>query len=101
MPSARDTLTFDNRLQYSATSSRSNDAAAQSLKSGILGIALGGLAATWATRVLGTMLFEVDTRDPISYGVGAVGLLFVALGASLLPARRAARVQPVRALASA
>jgi putative ABC transport system permease protein len=73
----------------------------QAFALGILGIAFGGLAATWATRALGTMLFEVDTKDPISFAVGAVVLLFVAVGASLLPARRAARVQPTQALASA
>jgi ABC-type antimicrobial peptide transport system permease subunit len=66
----------------------------------IAGVALGGLAAFWATRVLGTMLFAVGARDPISYVGAAVLLLVVALGAAWLPARRAARVDPISALAA-
>ena len=66
-----------------------------------IGIVVGGVASFWATRVLGTMLFQVGTRDPVAYVAAASLLLLVALGASWLPARRAARVDPVRALASA
>jgi putative ABC transport system permease protein len=66
----------------------------------VLGIVVGGVAAMLATRVLATMLFEVNTHDPIAFTTGAAVILLVALGASLLPARRAARVDPVRALAS-
>jgi len=66
-----------------------------------LGILIGGVAAFWATRVLGTMLFQVNARDPIAYTAAAAVLLVVALAASWLPARRAARVDPVKALSSA
>jgi putative ABC transport system permease protein len=72
----------------------------QALVLAVVGIGIGGVVAMWATRVLGSMLFEVETRDPVSFAVGAVVLLLVALGASLLPARRAARVDPVRVLTS-
>jgi len=64
----------------------------------VLGIIVGAVAAMWATKALATMLFQVDARDPIAFAAGAAVLLLVALGASLLPARRAARVEPVRAL---
>jgi predicted permease len=64
----------------------------------LLGIVVGGVAATWATNVLGTMLFQVDARDLIAFTAGATVLLLVAVGASLLPARRAARVDPMVAL---
>ena len=47
------------------------------------------------------MLFEVSAHDPLAYAAAAVVLFLVAVGASWLPARRAARVDPVRALASA
>ncbi|MEX2154327.1 MAG: ABC transporter permease [Gemmatimonadaceae bacterium] len=70
----------------------------QALALAVLGIIVGGVTALWATKVLGSMLFEVDARDPIAFAAGAAVLLLVALGASLLPARRAARVEPVRAL---
>jgi predicted permease len=67
----------------------------------ILGIAVGALAAFGATRVVANMLYDVAPDDPIAFGSGAAVLLLVALGAALLPARRAARVDPVRALGSA
>jgi predicted permease len=72
----------------------------QAVALALFGIALGGLAAFWATRVLGTMLFQVNSRDPIAYAVAAAVLLLVALAASWLPARRAARVDPIKALAA-
>jgi putative ABC transport system permease protein len=64
----------------------------------LVGIALGGLAAVWMTRVLATMLFQVSARDPLAYSMAAGALLLVALAAAWLPARRAARVDPVKAL---
>jgi len=73
----------------------------QALVLAAVGVILGGIAAFWATRVLGNMLFEVGARDPIAYATAAALLLLVALGASWLPARRAARVEPIRALAAA
>jgi putative ABC transport system permease protein len=73
----------------------------QALTLTLIGIVIGGVAALWATRVLGTLLFETNTRDPVAFAVGAVVLLLVALGASWIPARRAARVDPIKALAAA
>jgi putative ABC transport system permease protein len=67
----------------------------------IVGIVVGGVAAFGVTRVLGTMLFEVGARDPVTYLAAALVLLIVALAASWLPARKAARVDPVTALAAA
>jgi putative ABC transport system permease protein len=67
----------------------------------VIGIAVGALASFWATRVLANMLYDVRPNDPIAFGIGAGVLLLVALGASLLPARRAATVDPVKALGSA
>ena len=72
----------------------------QALTLALIGVTLGGLAAFWATRVLGNMLFAVGARDPIAYVGAAVLLLIVALGAAWLPARRAARVDPISALAA-
>jgi predicted permease len=67
----------------------------------LTGIVVGGLASAWVTRVLETMLFQVSARDPLAYGVAAGVLLAVALAAAWLPARRAARVDPVQALGTA
>jgi predicted permease len=65
----------------------------------LFGIAIGSLAAFWATRVFRTMLYDVGVRDPIAYAGAALVLVLVALAAAWLPARRAARVQPLTALA--
>jgi predicted permease len=65
-----------------------------------LGIALGLLGAFGATRVLQSLLFEVSATDPVTFATVAVLLAAVALLASYLPGRRAARVDPTRALRS-
>jgi putative ABC transport system permease protein len=65
---------------------------------GGLGAALGLAAALLATRALGRLLYQVAPTDPITFGLGTLGLLVVALLASYLPARRAAGVDPVEAL---
>ena len=63
-----------------------------------LGIGLGVVAAIWALRVLDNLLFGVSRSDPVSYGIAIAVVLTVALAASLLPARRAAAVDPMVAL---
>jgi putative ABC transport system permease protein len=66
----------------------------------LLGITLGALASFAVTRVLANadMLFEVGPRDPATFIGGALVLGSAATLAALLPARRAARVEPVRSL---
>lgn len=58
-----------------------------------------GLIGAWgASRVLASLLYGVSATDPTTYAVTAGALAFVALVASWLPARRATRLDPVRAL---
>jgi putative ABC transport system permease protein len=60
---------------------------------------LSGVAASFAVnRVLGSLLFGVTATDPATYVGIALLLILVALGACYIPARRAARVDPVVAL---
>jgi len=64
----------------------------------VVGITLG-VAGAWAmTRVLKSLLFGVDERDPMTFASVVVLLAAVALFASWLPARRAARVDPLSAM---
>jgi macrolide transport system ATP-binding/permease protein len=64
----------------------------------IAGIVIGAIAALLLTRLMGNLLYKVSPRDPISYGLALVVLVGVALLACFLPARRATRIDPVRAL---
>ena len=63
-----------------------------------LGLGVGLLSALAATRVLEASLFGISARDPIAFGASALVLVAAALAAILLPSRRAARLDPVRAL---
>ncbi|MGD0361901.1 MAG: ABC transporter permease [Bryobacteraceae bacterium] len=62
------------------------------------GLAAGGVASFALTRFLSTLLFEVRATDAATLASIAMLLAAVALGASYLPARRAARVDPTVAL---
>jgi ABC-type lipoprotein release transport system permease subunit len=44
------------------------------------------------------MLYKLPPHDPVSFVAAAVGVLGVSLAAALLPARRAASVEPMQAL---
>src|SRR4029079_635516 len=63
-----------------------------------VGLALGLTGALASTRLLSTFLSDVDPRDPVTFITVAVALSLVACAASAIPARRAARVDPVRAI---
>jgi putative ABC transport system permease protein len=63
-----------------------------------LGIAAGVGVSAAATRVLTTQLFGVSAYDPVTFAAVVITLTLVALVASLIPARRAASVDPTRAL---
>ncbi len=69
-------------------------------KLGAIGIAIGLGAAAGVTRVLVALIRGVEPNDPVTFGLVAALLLFVALGASYIPARRAARIDPMLALRS-
>jgi macrolide transport system ATP-binding/permease protein len=62
------------------------------------GIALGGLAALGLTRLLGYLLYKVGPRDPLAFGSAFAVMTLVSAAACLLPAWRASRTDPVRAL---
>jgi putative ABC transport system permease protein len=63
-----------------------------------IGLAIGLALAVLATRPLQIILYEVQARDPVVFGVVALSLALVGVSASLIPARRVTRVDPVIAL---
>jgi predicted permease len=71
---------------------------AQGLRVAALGAMVGAVGALLGTRVLDALLFGVGPRDPVAFAVTPVLLLAVALLSSWLPARRAARLDPVESL---
>ncbi len=70
----------------------------QSLALVLTGLAIGCAAAVYLTRFVKTLLFGVKPADPMTFAVAASVLGAVALLAAWLPARRAASVDPMRAL---
>lgn len=62
------------------------------------GIALGLMAALWLTRFIRVMLYGLGSTDALTLGSTAAVLIAVSLLAAFAPARRASRIDPIRAL---
>lgn len=62
------------------------------------GIAAGLIAGMALSRVVAVLFYDIRTADPLMFGGVAVLLAIVALVAALMPARRAARVDPLHVL---
>jgi putative ABC transport system permease protein len=93
--------TRENGLRM-AMGATSGDILALSLKDGwrilAFGLALGLGASIFVGRALASVLFQVSPFDPFTLGAVSVVLALAVLGASAIPARRAARMDPVTAL---
>jgi predicted permease len=63
-----------------------------------LGIVIGLAVALWLTRFIAAMLYGLGVADPLTLGATALLLTSVSLLAAFAPARRAAHIDPVRAL---
>jgi ABC-type antimicrobial peptide transport system permease subunit len=70
----------------------------QGLTLAAVGVVLGLLGAAWLTRVLQAQLFGIAPTDPLTFAAVAAGLLAVATIATLVPALRATRINPIQAL---
>jgi len=64
----------------------------------VLGAVIGLGGAWFATRLVKALLYQVAPRDPLTFLLLPVALLGIGMGASWLPARRATRIPPARAL---
>jgi predicted permease len=85
-----------------ALGARTSDVLGTVLKQGLtvtlIGIAVGLAAALALTRVIRSLLYDVSPTDPLTFTCVALLLAGVALLAAYLPARRAARIDPMVAL---
>ena len=67
-------------------------------KLGLAGCGIGAIGAVFATRLLRSLLFQVDPLDPAVILLAALSIFLLALAASVIPAHRAATIEPMQAL---
>ncbi|HEY9231924.1 MAG TPA: ABC transporter permease, partial [Blastocatellia bacterium] len=70
----------------------------QGLRMTVIGLATGLTGAFFLTQVMASLLFEVSPTDPLTFVLVGIGLTAIGLLACFVPARRAARVDPMVAL---
>jgi putative ABC transport system permease protein len=70
----------------------------QGLRLSIAGVIIGLVGALGVARLLQGLLFSISATEPMVYASLAVALLAIAMLASYVPARRAMRIDPIRAL---
>jgi len=73
----------------------------EGLKPALLGIAIGIAGALVAARLLDKLVFGVKANDPLTLAAVSIALLAVATAASVVPAWRASRLDPVSVLRDA
>jgi putative ABC transport system permease protein len=85
-----------------ALGARSPDAVALVVRSTLapvaIGLVFGTIGAALVTRVLSSQLYGLSALDPAAFAGGVLMLFLASCGASWIPARRAARVDPIIAL---
>ena len=62
------------------------------------GIVVGAIAAVVLTRLMANLLYKVSPSDPVAFGSALLVIIIASLAACFLPAWRATRIDPVKAL---
>jgi len=92
------------RSRSASRGARTSDVQARVVRQGVvlagIGVAIGLVAAVGVTRLMTSLLYEVQSVDPLTYAAVAAGLIAVAALASYLPARRASAVDAAVSLAA-
>ena len=70
----------------------------EGLRMTVIGLAAGLTGAMLLTRAMASLLFQVSATDPLTFVLVGIGLTIAGLLACFVPARRAARVDPMVAL---
>ncbi len=87
------------RLALGATANNIlNGFLTQGLKLAVIGVAAGVIGAVFLTRVLSSLLYDVTPTDPVTLSLVALFLLAISVAACWIPARRAAKADPMEAL---
>lgn len=71
---------------------------ARGLRLGLMGLVIGAAGATWLTRFIASLLYDVTPVDPGVYSLVGVVVMIVVLAAAYVPARRAASTEPMTSL---
>jgi ABC-type antimicrobial peptide transport system permease subunit len=74
------------------------DVIGKTLRLALLGILVGVIASLAVARLIASLLFQTTPTDPVTFAGMAFLLCAVALVAGYIPARRAARIDPMEAL---
>ncbi|MGH9708590.1 MAG: FtsX-like permease family protein, partial [Candidatus Acidiferrales bacterium] len=70
----------------------------EGMKFALIGVAVGLVAALALTRLMSQMIFGVGAFDPLTFAGVSILLIFIAMAACYIPARRAMRTDPMIAL---
>lgn len=64
----------------------------------LAGVAVGAVVCFWLRKAVDAWLFRIEKTDPVVWGAAVAVLVLCAVGAAAIPARRAARVEPMEVL---
>ena len=96
---SRRTAEFGVRMALGATGGEvRRQVLGDTLRLTIAGVAIGVAVSLLLARVLGSLLYATSATDPATFAGAAIVLTIVAMGAGYIPALRASRIEPLRAL---